>query len=184
MGPGLGVDFAVKAVNKALPKLSCPIILDADMLTALAQMPEMVKLHENTIITPHVGEAARMLNKSNEYVKNNTVECAKELVYKTGAITVIKCHNTVVVNPKGQVFINTTGNAGMATGGSGDVLAGLMGALIKRMDIYDAAKYAVYLHGLAGDIAKLKYGENSMTAKNIVECIPDAFATLEKYKYK
>ncbi len=182
IGPGLGIDFAERAVTKLLSKIKFPVVLDADALNAIAQLEEPITLPKDTIITPHVGEAARLLNKDNDYVKNNAEICAKELARKLKVIVVLKCHNTVVCSPDGRLFINSTGNAGMASGGSGDVLAGLIGALIKRMDLFDASRYAVYLHGLAGDIAKVKYGENSMTAKNIVECIPDAFRMLEKHR--
>ncbi len=182
IGPGLGVDFAQRTAEKLINKLTCSVILDADMLTAISQSEVSLMLPEDTVITPHIGEAARLLGKSIDFIKNNTEVCAKELSEKLNVVTVLKCHNTVVCAPDGRIFVNSTGNPGMATGGSGDVLAGLIGALVKRLDIYDAARYAVYLHGLAGDIAKLKYGENSLTAKDITECIPDAFRMLEKYR--
>ena len=182
IGPGLGMEFAKKALDKTLDKINCNMVLDADALNALSQYEKLPELGDNVILTPHVGEAARLLKKDNAYVAKNTVECAKEIAQKTGAVTVIKCHKTVVCSPEGEVFINSTGNAGMATGGSGDVLAGLMGALLKRQKPYDAARYAVYLHGLAGDIAKLTCGENSMTAMDIVNCLPEAFMTLDKYR--
>ncbi len=182
IGPGLGVDFAQRALQKALGKISCPMVLDADALTALSEMEELPRLKKTTILTPHIGEAAHLLKKENDYVSNNTVECAKIISKKTGAVTVLKCHKTVVCSPEGEVFINSTGNAGMATGGSGDVLSGLIGALLKRLKPFDAACYSVYLHGLAGDIAKLKYGENSLTAMDIADSLSEAFKTLNKYK--
>ena len=182
MGPGLGLEFAKKVLKKVLGKLPCPFVLDADALNALSEMKKLPKLGNNAVITPHVGEAARLLKKKNEYAAQNTAECAKKLSEKTGAVTVLKCHNTVVCSPDGAVFVNSTGNPGMATGGSGDVLAGLIGALVKRLAPFDAAKYAVYLHGLAGDIACLKKGENSMTAMDILGALPEAFIMLEKFR--
>ena len=182
MGPGLGLKFARKAVSKALDKLECPLVLDADALNALSEKKKLPKLGKNAVITPHVGEAARLLKKDNEYVAQNAEECAKELSKKTGAVTVLKSHKTVVCLPNGDIFINSSGNPGMASGGSGDVLAGLIGALTKRISPFDAAKYAVYLHGLAGDIACLKKGENSMTAMDIAEALPEAFMTFDKYR--
>lgn len=182
IGPGLGVDFARKVVSKAVEKIVCTTVLDADALNAISEKKELPKLGANIVITPHIGEAARLLKKDNDFVSKNTVECAKELCRKTGAVTVIKCHETIVCAPNGEVFINSTGNAGMASGGSGDVLSGLIGALLKRLEPFDAARYAVYLHGLAGDIAKLNMGENAMTATDIVNSISKAFITLEKYR--
>ena len=181
IGPGLGVEFAKKTIDKVLGKIACPVVLDADALNALAQYEKFPALGGKVILTPHVGEAARLLKKENSYVAENTVKCAKELARITGAVAVIKCHKTVVCSPDGETFINSTGNPGMATGGSGDVLAGLIGALLKRLKPYDAARYAVYLHGLAGDIAKLSHGENSMTALDILEALPQAFMTLDQY---
>ena len=109
MGPGLGLEFAKKAVSKTLDKIVCPVVLDADALNALAQMKKLPKLSGDTVITPHVGEAARLLKKDNEYVVQNTAECAKELSKKTGAVTVLKGHNTVVCEPDGGIFTNSTG---------------------------------------------------------------------------
>ncbi len=178
IGPGLGEKYASKAMKKAVHKINCPMVLDADALNALSMMEPLPTLGDDVVLTPHIGEAARMLNKSNDYVAQNTVECAKELAKLTGATVVLKCHNTVVCSPHMKVFINSSGNAGMATGGSGDVLSGIIGALLARLNPFDAARYAVYLHGLAGDSAKLAVGENSMTALDIVDNMAAAFKIL------
>ncbi len=182
IGPGLGLKFAKKIV-KILHKIDMPMVLDADILNALSETNNLAELKSNVIITPHVGEAARLLKCSNEYVKKNIIECAEKLVDMTGAVVVLKSHNTVVLTKNQNIFINTTGNAGMATGGSGDVLAGLISSLLARINAFDAACCGVFLHSLAGDFAMMDKGEESMTAMDIAENISKAYkmlATLDK----
>lgn len=178
IGPGLGVDFAKKILKRAIDGIDIPMVLDADALNALASMKSLPKLNDKTVLTPHVGEAARLLQKENRYVADNILKCARELADKTGSVVVLKSHQTVVCAPDGRQFVNTTGNAGMATGGSGDVLAGLIVALLPRLTPFDAARFGVYLHGLAGDIARLDVGVESLTAIDIAQNLPKGYKKL------
>ncbi|MCK5130474.1 MAG: NAD(P)H-hydrate dehydratase [Clostridiales bacterium] len=182
IGPGLGIPYAKKIVMKILKRLQGNIVLDADALNAIAMMDILPHLGDKVVLTPHVGEASRLLKRSIEDISQNTLECAKELAKKTGATVVIKGHKTVVCSAELETFINTTGNPGMATGGSGDVLSGLIGALLKRLTPYQAACYGVYLHGLAGDIAQLELGEDALTAMDIANNLSRAKKMLETLK--
>jgi len=179
IGPGLGKDFdAVKGVYELLKKLPYPIIVDADALNILADNKEWLNLlPKNSILTPHVGEFERLAGKSANRFERilKTIDFAE----KYHIIVVLKGHNTNIALPNGRVFINTTGNQGMATAGSGDVLTGiLLGLLTKGYSPENAAKLGVYLHGLAGDCALKKQSHESLMASDIVENLGEAFLVI------
>jgi len=133
------------------------------------------------VLTPHPGELARLVGKSIPEIQKDRVQAASDLSSKTGKIAVLKGAGTVIADPEGNCWINTTGNAGMASGGTGDVLAGIIGGLLaQRKDGLTAAKLGVFLHGLAGDIAVQKYGQVSLTAENIIEFLPSAIRSLKE----
>lgn len=179
IGCGLSVTSGTKNfVRRAVAECEVPIILDADALNIIAETPEvLLDKKADVIITPHIREFSRLSGLSIEAIKADREEAALSFAEKYGVIVVLKGHKTVVAAPNGEVRYNEAlGNAGMATGGSGDVLAGVVAALASQgFDLLSSACSGVYLHALAGDIAKQKYGEISMLPSDIVECLPEAF---------
>jgi hydroxyethylthiazole kinase-like uncharacterized protein yjeF len=178
LGPGIGKTEEVKKiVLSLLEKVRKPIVLDADGLNAVVGNSSVLKKRKDmTVLTPHPGEMARMIKKDVTFVQAHRAEVAKKLAKDTGSIVCLKGHRTVIASSGGEVFINTTGNSGMATGGSGDVLTGMIASFIGQgVEAYSASVAAVYLHGLAGDIACQKKGAFSMIASDILECLPEAF---------
>ena len=176
LGPGIGVgEEREKFVKYILLKYNKTIVLDADGLNCIAKNPSILsKRKATTIITPHPGEMARLLNTSIKEIQQNRIEYSKTFSNKYNIITILKGHETIVTNGE-DIYINTTGNPGMATAGSGDVLTGILASFIAQgMDPYEASKLGVYIHGLAGDLAKIDKGEYSMVARDIIENIPHA----------
>lgn len=177
IGPGIGRCAAVgRMLAKVLANAKIPVILDADALYAVAQNPAMLDACGcNLIFTPHAMEMARLLGVDVQSVEENRPAMAEQFAQDKGITLVLKGKHTIVTAPDGTQYYNMTGNSGMASGGSGDVLAGMIGAFLARgMDEPEAALLAVYLHGRAGDIAAVKHGKESMTACNIIENIADA----------
>lgn len=154
LGPGLGVSkFTQKLVNLIISKVTVPIVLDADALNIIATSPNIF-LESNTIsvVTPHFAEMARMSNISIKDIKKNPKQVAFDFSRKYNCIVVLKSHKTIVVDPSGRVYQNTTGNSKMATAGSGDILTGMITALIaQKVKPFEAASFGVYWHGKAGD---------------------------------
>lgn len=178
VGPGLGREAETfRVVRAVIGKLECPLVLDADGINALqGNMRLLRKRKVRTVITPHPGEMARLIKKEVSHVQLQRVETAKHVAQETGTIVCLKGHRTVVADPDGQVYINETGNSGMATGGTGDVLTGMIASFIGQgLDDYSAAISAVYLHGLAGDIAAEHKGPFSLIATDLLEYLPHAF---------
>jgi len=179
IGPGLGQEKATQAlIRKVLAQIDIARIIDADGLNALAGRLNLLKTHNSklmTILTPHPGEMARLLGTSVKKVQSNRKEIARRFSKKYKVTCVLKGHNTVVADQKGSLYINKTGNPGMASGGCGDVLTGMIGAFLGQgLDAFSAAKYAVYLHGLAGDMAAKKKTQISLIASDIIDKIPEA----------
>ncbi len=174
IGPGLGRSREVsRIVRTVLTHSAVPVIVDADALYAVAMDMDMLR-HCNCplIFTPHEMEMARLINSDVEYVRSNRIEVSRQFCEEHGVTLVLKGHHTVVTSPALVQYINITGNPGMATGGSGDVLAGLIAALCARVaDETIATAMAVRLHGEAGDKAAVKYGVDAMTAMDICECL-------------
>lgn len=153
------------------------LVIDADGLHYLKKYGD--KLGYRAIITPHFAELARLLDVEIEKIIEEPKKYARLASDKFEVVVVLKGHNTIVMN-KDNEYINHTGNPGMATAGSGDVLAGIIASLlVQGFKAFDAAKYGVYLHGLAGDLAKEKYTEYSLIASDIIECIPKAIKMME-----
>lgn len=181
-GCGLSVNNNTRElVNNIIKFSEIPIILDADALNIVSENPSV--LTENDIVkilTPHDREFSRLIGEDISEVKNNREELAVEFAEKYNVILVLKGHKTLVVNPSGEIYYNKElGNAGMASGGSGDVLAGIIGSLIAQgFEPFKSAASSVYLHALSGDIAKEKFGEISMLPTDIIDCIPEVFKSL------
>jgi NAD(P)H-hydrate epimerase len=174
VGPGLGEESRDGLLIKKLIHMTDkPVVIDADGLNLLQQEPEeMKRATAKIIITPHPGEAARLLNRKTSEINSERQGCALELAAVTGAITVLKGAGTVVATPEGKTYINTTGNPGMATGGSGDVLTGVIASLAGQGLAPEAAvKAGVFLHGLAGDLAAARMGEYGMIASDIADLV-------------
>jgi NAD(P)H-hydrate epimerase len=181
LGPGLGrsqrLDELVGRLYRELPK---PLVVDADALSALATQPEILAQAAGPrILTPHPGEFARLIGKQLEAQQRE--EAAVELAARCGIVVVLKGHRTLTTDGKRRAR-NTTGNPGMATGGSGDVLTGLITALAcQGLEPFEAAQLGVHLHGLSGDVAAAELGEVSLIASDLVEFLPDAFEELRTW---
>lgn len=177
-GPGVGISKETnQELEKILAQAECPVIIDADGLNILSQKKDLVpKSKAEVILTPHPGEMSRLTGLSIEEIQNNRVEVCKDFAKTMKATVVLKGSNTVVSDKNGRVYINPTGNPGLATAGSGDVLSGILGAMLSQgLTPYEAAKTAVYIHGLAGDFASFKHTQISMKAGDITNNLSDAF---------
>ncbi len=180
-GIGRGEDQAA-VVRHVLFHSAVSVILDADGINAVT--PHIVAEETRTaplILTPHPGEMARLMGISTAEVQADRCEVACRLARETNAVVVLKGYHTLVVAPDGTVMENHTGNSGMATGGSGDVLAGIIGSLVAQgMSPYEAAVCGVYLHGAAGDIAAQKHSEHGMLPTDLIEELGSLFLQFEK----
>ena len=164
-------------VRELLDKCEGPLVLDADALNAFADEPALLVGREgrDLIITPHPGEMARLVGCTVEDLQADRIGIATDFAKRHKLYVVLKGYRTLVVTPDEKVFVNPTGCPGMATGGTGDVLAGMLGAwLAQLLDAEAACKLAVYLHGSAGELADADNGEVSMTAGDLVDHIGDA----------
>jgi len=170
VGPGLQNTPAVgKTVAAVLENAHVPVVLDADGINVLAGNIDILKSASNVVLTPHEGEFARLGGS----VEDGRVAGAFALAERTGAAVVLKGHSTVTAFPDGDVFVNTTGNAGMACGGSGDVLAGMTAALAARFGLKKAVPSAVWLHGRAGDLVAEGLGEDFMKPTDVIDVLAD-----------
>ena len=181
-GPGLGRGpQVVEFVRALLDRATVPLVLDADALVALADDPSGLIGGEerDIIITPHPGEMARLIGASVDEVQANRIQVATDFAATRRLYVVLKGHRTIVATPEGHVFINPTGNAGMAAGGTGDVLTGMIAAwLAQLLDAEAACRLAVFLHGAAGDCAEASEGQVAMTATDLVAHLGDALNQL------
>ncbi len=176
-GPGLGRSIGLDALVRSLyTSITAPLVVDADALNALATAPNVLARPGGPrILTPHPGEFARLLG-GRSLAADERQAAAAELAKRCGAVVVLKGHRTVITDGD-QTTVNTTGNPGMASGGSGDVLTGLIASLVSQgLSPFDAAQLGVYLHGLAGDLAAERVGQESLIASDLVEALPQAFA--------
>ncbi len=176
-GPGLGRSKDITLLLRmVLEHSNVPVIIDADGINAAASD---ISILENctcpVIFTPHSVEMSRLTGYELKYIENNRLETAREFAEKYGVTVILKGHHTIVTGQDGVQYINITGNPGLATGGSGDVLAGITASLVSRgIEETTAAAMAVYIHGLAGDKMMEKVGMESVTASGVMGCIPDA----------
>jgi ADP-dependent NAD(P)H-hydrate dehydratase / NAD(P)H-hydrate epimerase len=182
LGPGLGQGRAVRAFVRSFvaQRPALPLVIDADGLNALAPTRdgagalEALRHAAPTVLTPHPGEMGRLLGWSTRDVQARRLEAARTLARATGAVVVLKGHRTLVARPDGQTAVNPTGNPGMATGGTGDVLSGILGTVLARgLDPWKAACAAVFVHGLAGDMAAARLGQESMLAGDLVDALAE-----------
>ena len=182
IGPGLGqADATRHFIRQLVDRATMPLVIDADGLNAFAGDPDRLSGREgrDVIITPHPGEMARLVGMSTDEVQASRVEIARNFAVAHHAYVVLKGHRTLIATPDERVFINPTGNPGMATGGTGDVLTGMVAAwLAQLLDAEAACRLAVYLHGMAGDLAEADRSEVSLTASDLAGHIGDAVLDL------
>ncbi len=204
IGPGLGGHAeTVEFVRRLVEDTTLPVVMDADGINAFVGQTDRLKGQKKVLVlTPHPGEFARLLARSTADVQADRVSLARDFAQQHGLHLVLKGHRTVYASPSGQVFVNCTGNPGMATGGSGDVLAGILAGLLGQARflshrtiplrrqtgvglrthlsrLEEAIALGVYLHGLAGDLAAEAQGEKSLVASDIMASLPAAFRKLE-----
>jgi NAD(P)H-hydrate epimerase len=182
VGPGLGQAPPTAAfVQALLERTGVPVVLDADALNAFAGDPDrlMGKEEVAVVITPHPGEMARLMNTSIEAVQHDRVRSAREFAAAHRLHVVLKGHRTIIAAPDGRTFVNLTGNSGMATGGTGDLLTGMIAAWFAQLlDAEAACKLAVYVHGTAGDLAEADEGEVALVAGDVAARLGDAVLEL------
>lgn len=181
IGCGLSVcDDTKNLVQSVITNCEKPLVIDADALNCICNKPEILKnLKAPAIITPHPGEMARLLHSTPKTVNSNRENTAIDFAKKFGVVTVLKGAGTIIASPEGEVYINHTGNSGMATGGSGDVLSGIIGSLLAQgASPINAAAAGVFLHGTIGDIAAEKLGKISMLPTDMIDMIPTAYLKL------
>lgn len=177
LGPGLGQDVPTRELVRAFVR-ACPVplVVDADGLNALAPIAAdaeaNLKRQAPTILTPHPGEMARLLGLTTAEVQRDRLGAATRLAGRTGAVVVLKGERTLVAEPNGRSAVVPCGNPGMATGGTGDVLAGVAGSLLARHGALVAASAAAYVHGRAGDLAAERWGEEGLTAGDLADAVP------------
>jgi NAD(P)H-hydrate epimerase len=182
IGPGLGQRPDVqKLVWKLVTQAGRPMVVDADALNALAQgVAALKKVQAPLVLTPHPGEMGRLVGKKVKEVQANRWEMARAFAREYGVVTALKGAGTVVTDKSGKLWINSTGNPGMAKAGMGDALTGIIGALlVQGLAPLDAARAGVFVHGLAGDIASERHGRRAMSVSDLIASLGAAFETLD-----
>ncbi len=179
LGPGIGRQpETVEFVHEIVKRVKCPMVIDADGLNAFQDRTELLDGSVRPLVlTPHPGEMSRLTGMSIKAIQADRLNVARNFAQEHHLVLVLKGNNTVVAFPDGQAWVNPTGNPGMATGGTGDILTGMTAGVIAQMpdDVARAAVAAVYLHGLAGDVAAGTMGEHSLTATDLLSGLPEAF---------
>lgn len=181
IGPGLSCNPETqRLVIQLIKKINKPMVIDADGLNALSKNISILNnKNKEVIITPHPGEMGRLLKISADAVQKKRKKVAKDFSLRYNLVTVLKGYNTIVVSPAGEIWINKNGNPGMATAGCGDVLSGIIAGLVGQgIKPFLAAKLAVYLHGLSGDLAAEEKGQVSLIATDILNKLPFAFKSI------
>ncbi len=171
IGPGLGTDRnAEKILKYVISKSDVPVVIDADGINLLAESKTCLLDHTAPLVlTPHIQEMARLLGVEKKFIMKNPIDVAKSFTEEYPVTLILKDARTIVTKENELIYVNMSGNSGMATGGSGDVLAGIIGSLIGQgMDVYEASKLGVYLHGRAGDAAAKTTSAYSMTARDLL----------------
>jgi NAD(P)H-hydrate epimerase len=183
IGPGIGIyrshDLLLQKIFSEYKK---PIVIDADALNVISANKKLLaSLPAASILTPHPKEFERLFGKTKTDIER--AKLALQMSHQHNIFIVLKSHNTLVATPDGKAFINTTGNAGMATGGSGDVLTGIVtGLLAQKYSSIEACLFGVYIHGLAGDIAADKLSQNALIAGDIIDNLGNAFKMIIAYE--
>jgi len=178
LGPGISREGETASfVHRFLEQVRLPTVVDADGLNSLAENLDTLKSRPApTVLTPHPGEMSRLTGKPVADIQRNRPDCAAAFAQRWHVVLVLKGAGTVVASPDGNVMLNTTGGSGLASGGTGDILTGLIGGLLAQgIPSVEAAVIAVYLHGLAGDIVAEEMTERAMVAGDVVRVLPRAW---------
>jgi hydroxyethylthiazole kinase-like uncharacterized protein yjeF len=182
IGPGLSKNRnALLLVEKILLNINLPIVLDADALSCLNGHLLKNRLTECLIITPHLGEFSRLVKIPLEQIARQREILVKDYAKKNKVFVVLKGHQSIIAHPDGRIHRNKTGNPGMAVGGSGDVLTGIIGSLIVQSYLpAKAVEFGVHLHGLAGDLAEKEKTQPGLIASDLIDYLPKALAEIEQ----
>ncbi|MCX5665809.1 MAG: NAD(P)H-hydrate dehydratase [Candidatus Omnitrophica bacterium] len=181
IGPGISLNKETQGLIRSLiGKIGKPVILDADGINAfVGHIDSLKKATAPLVLTPHMGEMARLLEKDIDEVNKNRKDIALEFAHKYNIVLVLKGHETIVAGQDGAIYVNATGNVGMATGGTGDVLTGMIASFVGQgMDAFNAAAAGAYLHGLAGDLAAKEKGSLSLIATDLLNKLPEVLKAL------
>ncbi|WP_029521785.1 bifunctional ADP-dependent NAD(P)H-hydrate dehydratase/NAD(P)H-hydrate epimerase [Persephonella sp. KM09-Lau-8] len=188
IGMGMSVNQYTMQVVERILKEKMPVVIDADGLNNLAIIDGFKNLLQKrkypTVLTPHIGEMSRLTGISTKEILDNMEDVVREFSTETKTYVVLKGSRTVISTPEGKVYYSIRGNEGMATAGTGDVLAGILGTMVYRLGAEEGAKTGVYLHGLSGDIAAQYINKESMKATDLIKFIPDALDLLQNYQEK
>jgi len=177
LGPGISLQAETqKLILDLITNIQKPLLIDGDGLTALSDhLSLLTSRTDPVVLTPHPGEMSRLLDGNTVLIKTQPIETAREFSKRWNVILVLKGAHTLIANPDGNVYVNLTGNSGMGTAGSGDVLTGTIAAMFGLgLEINDAVRKGVFIHGFAGDLAAQKLGMDGMTASDIMEALPSA----------
>ena len=183
IGPGMGRhEDTDKFIRDFVRQCTVPMIIDADALNALAEDPNVLRdAHAPSVVTPHPGEMARLLHSDIPSIQRDRENIALCFAAKFNCVVCLKGFETIIASPGEKAFVNPTGTSGLATGGTGDVLAGLLGGLMAQgMQPLPAAQLGVYLHGLAGSLAAEELTERAMIARDVLAFLPEAWRELEQ----
>jgi hydroxyethylthiazole kinase-like uncharacterized protein yjeF len=185
IGPGLTTLPETTAfVRRVIQESSIPVVIDADGVNAFAgHNAEIQGNGRGIVITPHPGEMARLIGKDVDFVIANRLDVARDFAVGHKVYVVLKGFRTIVATPDASIYVNPTGNPGMATGGTGDVLTGMIAGILAQEYLgtfVERICFAVYLHGLAGDLAAEEMGEETMVATDLLQFLPQAWATLRE----
>jgi NAD(P)H-hydrate epimerase len=188
LGPGIGrrpatFDF----VREAVRRVKCPMVIDADGLNAFQGKTALLDGRQRPLVlTPHPGEMSRLTGLSIKAIQSDRLNVARTFAQEHHLVLVLKGNASIIALPDGQAWVNPTGNPGMATGGTGDILTGMTAGVIGQMpdDVARATVAAVYLHGLAGDVAAETMGEHSLTATDLLNALPEAFRRATQWAHE
>lgn len=180
IGPGLGKSIGAKELLRKVLQNSAPAVIDADALNILSAEPDMLKDKKcDVIITPHSGEMSRLTGLSIKEIESDRSRIAADFAARNNVYTLLKGHKTVIASPDKEIHINESGNSGMASGGMGDVLAGIITSLIGQgLNMFNAAALGAFIHGFAADIAADEKSEYSLIASDVIDALPRAFKEL------
>lgn len=182
IGPGLGKTKNLTKLIEDISPTDCRLLIDADGINALSEnINILTQNHNDIVLTPHPGEMSRLTGLSIEEIQSNREAVAVQFAKKYNVTLLLKGKDTVVASPRGEIHINPTGNSGMATGGMGDVLSGIIGSFMAQgLDGYKSAILGAFVHGLAGDLAAEELGEFGLIATDLVDAVPKAILGILK----